>query len=193
MTKRELIPTAMRTEFGDVWEDSSFHDTAGANRDYTYVPGYSDLRRQRDAAIAKEMDIAQGNHARVNWKNVPTLPVRLQWVRTTKVISGAPDNTKEIDAGSNGYRKVTKEDVGQPWMTALPQGVTILADGSLQKGDTVLMMCDAKQAARNAAINQREISRLTKNTATAGQTEVTVESAPADHQIAAPKPLRKSS
>ena len=191
MTKRELVPTALRTEFGEVWEDSAFHETAGANRDYTYVPGYSDLRRARDMAIAKEMDAAQGNQARMNWKNVPTLPVRLQWVRTSKVISGQPDNTKEIDAGSNGYRIATSSDVGQAWMTALPQGCTIGADGSLRKGDTVLMVCDAKQAARNAALNQREITRLTKNTTTAGAAEVSMESAPADHQIAAPKPLRK--
>jgi len=157
--KRDLVPTAIRTEFGEVLEDASFHDTAGANRDYTYVPGYSDLRRQRDAAIAKEQELHPG---RVNWKNVPSLPARLQWVRVTKVVSGQPDNTKEIDAGTNGYRMVKKTDLGEPWFTAMPAGAVERADGSILKGDTVLMVVDQQQAARNAAINQREIQQQTQ-------------------------------
>ncbi len=157
--KRELVPTAIRTEFGEVLEDAAFHETAGANRDYTYVAGYSDLRRSRDAAIAKEQKEHPG---KVNWKNVPDLPARLQWVRVTKVISGAPDNTKEIDAGSNGYRPVLKTDLGQDWFKAMPSGAMERADGSILKGDTVLMVCDQQQAARNAALNQREIQQQSK-------------------------------
>jgi len=193
--KRQLVPTAIRTEFGEVVEDASFHAPLGANRDYTYVAGYSDLRRARD--LAKGLTIAEreslsadpGEAARgqrnaqtiqeeirrslsaagvelpagqIRAKDIPTLPARLQWVRTTKVISGRPDNTKEVDAGQNGYRVVTKEDLGKPWFRSVPLGATERADGSFLKGDTVLMVADAKEAARNAALNQREVTAMTK-------------------------------
>jgi len=203
--KRELVPTAIRTEFGDVIEDSSFHAPLGANRDYTYVAGYSDLRRARDLAkgltvaereslSADSAEAARGQRnaqtiqteirrcltaagiavpaGQIRAKDVPSLPARLHWIRTTKVISGRPDNTKEVDAGQNGYRVVTKADIGQPWFRDVPLGATERADGSFLKGDTVLMVCDAKDAARNAALNQREVQAQTKRLETSADVEL---------------------
>ena len=89
--KRELIPTTIRTEFGEVLDDPEFYRSMGAAMDHTYVAGYSDMRRERDVAIAKAMrsrlmDRDPESGAQVlgapDFHNVPTLPVRLQWART---------------------------------------------------------------------------------------------------------------
>ena len=181
--KRELVPTHIRTEFGDVLDDPKFYDTMGAAMDMTYVPGYSDMRRARDQAIA---EVQKGER---KWKDVPTIPVRLQWTRTSKVISGQPDNTKEILYGSQHYRFVPQSDVGAPWMKSLPVGAVVQADGTLKNGDTTLMVCTAEHAARNAATNAKAIERQHKNTAQDDLREpnagFTVESEAAP-QIAAP-------
>ena len=213
--KRELVPTGIRTEFGEVLDDSAFHATLGANRDYTYVEGYSDLRRARDLAkgllvaereslsadpgeaargtrnttviqseIRRCLEVAGVNvpAGQIRAKDIPTLPARLQWVRTSKVLSGRPDNTKTVDAGQNGYRLVTKADIGQAWFKSVPLGAKEEADGSFLKGDTVLMVCDAQSAARNAALNQRETLAQTQRLADDTKIEL-VESKVADAPV----------
>ena len=228
MTKRELIPTAIRTEFGEVLDAPSFYDTNGAAQDHTYTPGYSDLRRARDLAVAlreaehmatstDDGEAARGRQniatisdrirqslavagielpkGRVHAEDVPSLPVRLQLVRTSKVVSGHPDNTKEVDYGSAGYRMVKKSDIGQPWLRELPQGSTIQADGSIKNGDTTLMVCDAKRAARNAAVNQLAIRSQTQRTMapmeSLGKPGQTFSDSEAGEPIPAAKPLNK--
>lgn len=158
MPVRELVPTTIRTEFGDTVEDASFYETGGADQDRTYVPGFSDLRRKRDIALA---DIASGKRSR-HEVEVPTLPVNLRWTRTHKVGNSAPDSTKQIAAGSNGYRAVNADQIGKvPWLTAMPAGATKDADGSIRVGDTILMVADAKSAARNVARRNAQTARLT--------------------------------
>lgn len=154
--QRPLVDTTIRTEFGDVLEDASFYEVGGADRDNTYVPGFSDMRRARDLALA---DVAAGRkHA--HEVTLEALPVNLRWARTHKVASGAPDGSKQIAHSGLGYRKVTKDQVGKvPWLTELPAGATINADGSIQKGDTVLMVADAKNAARNVARRAAQTAR----------------------------------
>lgn len=187
--KRELIPTAIRTEFGEVLDDPAFYETLGAAMDQTYVAGYSDMRRARDIAIATELK-ERGDLSRVKWANIPTLPVRLQWARTSRIKTGLPDNTKEVEYSSQHYRAVTKADIGSAWCKELPNGASFQADGSIKKGDTTLMVCDAKDAARNAAINAKAIERQHKDVPraplTGNEAGFTYESAPADHTIAAP-------
>jgi len=195
MTVRPLVPTAIRTEFGDVLEDASFYGIQ--QKDLTYVPGYSNLRRCRDLAkglevarrqmySADEDEAALGkrNHkllqesirrnlgeagltapsGEITEKDVPTLPVRLQWVRTAK-ISGAPDSFKSVQYGTDGYREVTKADIGQSWLKEMPAGATFGVSESIHQGDCVLMVCDAKRAARNAAIVRHRVDQQTANAA----------------------------
>lgn len=157
--KRPLIPTTIRTEFGEVIEDGSFYEAAA--RDLTYVPGYSELRRSRDKMVG---EIRQGKLPADT--KVPTLPVRLQYVRTAKA-SGSPDSYKQVQYGSDGYREVTEADVGQPWLKAMPAGAKVGAGGAVHQGDCVLMVCDAPRAARNSAVIQRQTERMTKDTAAA--------------------------
>lgn len=214
--KRELVPTTIRTEFGEVIDDPAFYETMGAAQDHTYVPGYSDIRRARDLqkglrvaehdATSNDEGIAARGRANVasigetirksldaagmtikgaiTSSNVPMLPVRCQWARTSKILSGNPDNAKTVDYESQDYRFVTQADVGAPWLRALPKGATVQADGSIKKGDTTLMVCDAKSAARQAVTNAKMVERQQRDVAqvplrnSAPESQLIFESAP---------------
>lgn len=161
---RPLVETRIRTEFGDVLDDPSFYDVSGADRDLTFVPGFSDMRRARDLAQA---EVAAGKIARHEAKIDP-LPVNLYWVRTVKP-SGAPDSTKQLDAGLAGYKVVHKDEIGKhEWLKSAPPGCTFDADGSIRKGDVVLMVVDGKRAARNAAVRAAKTRRLTDEVTASG-------------------------
>ena len=153
--KRPLVDTTIRTEFGDVLESPEFYDVSGADRDLTYVPGFSDMRRARDLELAA---VAAGKKDRRDAKIEP-LPVNCRWVRCTTV-RGDPDARKQITTANLGYEAVTKKDIGQPWLKSLPPGATFTADGSIRKGDTVLMVATGKQAARNAAVKAAQVRRM---------------------------------
>ena len=155
---RPLVATTIRTEFGDVLDDASFYETGGADRDNTYVPGFSDMRRARDLEIAA---VASGKKDRRD-ANLGPLPVNCRWSRTHRVAGNTPDNRKQIMAGNDGYRAANGDQVGKvPWLTKLPPGATIDADGSIRKGDCILMVTDGKNAARNVARRQVATQRLT--------------------------------
>lgn len=143
--KKPLVRTAIRTEFGDVLESEAFHAANGPQGDFTYVPGYSDMRRERDQQLS---EVAQGKR---DLKDVRTLPVRLQWVRHAKY-SGQPDNRKPTEFGNLHYRQVSFDEVGKAdWLKEMPEGAVKGADGAIHQGDCTLMVTDAKNAARNAA------------------------------------------
>ena len=146
MAKRPLVESAIRTEFGDVLEDAAFYDASSVDRDLSYVPGFSEMRRAHDLVLA---EIAQGKRDK---KDRPdALPVNCRWVRTHSPASQQPDAQKQIGSGNLGYKVVNKTQVGEPWLREIPPGSTVGADGSIRKGDTVLMVTDGKNAARNAA------------------------------------------
>lgn len=155
--KRPIIETRVLTEFGEVYEDANFQ-SAQVGADHSYVPGYSDLRIARDVAVA------EAKAGAIKTSDIPILPVRLQWTRSMRVAGNEPDTTKEIEAGNDGYRAVTKADIGQPWLTALPPGAKLVAGGAIRKGDVTLMVCDGPRAARNAARVALETKRRVQDT-----------------------------
>lgn len=122
-----------------------FADLTGAGFDHTYVPGFSDMRRDRDLAIAK---LKRGEIAS---SDVPTLPVNLRWTRAQRV-SGEPDNTKLWTAAQRGYVPVKADQVGkEAWLKALPLGAVKDAQGMIRNGDTVLTVATAQRAGQNMA------------------------------------------
>jgi len=144
---RDLVPTGIVTEFGEAYENPDEKDQI-TGWDPTYVPGFSELRTQRDT------ELSEAAHGKRPPHRVSALPINLRWSRRTKV-NGQPDETKVQKARLNGYEPVTKDDVGQPWFKSVPDGATILPDGTIAKGDTVLMKCAADRAARNAYRKQK--------------------------------------
>lgn len=81
--KVPLINTTPPPEFGELKESPEFHDAAGMDRDFSYVPGFSELRRARDVAIA---EVRAGRRSA---KDVPTLPVNFRWARCETKIGRA--------------------------------------------------------------------------------------------------------
>jgi hypothetical protein len=157
---KPIVPTTIRTEFGEVLESDAFRDQNGANGDFTYVPGYSDLRRKRDQELK---EVVEGKRSE---KNVSRLPVRLQWVRSVRV-NNTPDNRKPVEFGNQKYRNVTKDDMGKEWFTGLPEGAVVEAGGEIRQGDCTLMVVEAENAARNAAAVQLRTNQMLKDTAAA--------------------------
>lgn len=147
MAQRPIVPATIRTEFGDVLDDPAFRDVGGVDRDLTYVPGFSDMRRARDLELAA---VASGQKLARDAKLTP-LPVNMRWVRRAST-KGAPDGGKQIGSGNLGYRIVNKTQIGkEAWLTKIPPGATLEPDGAIVKGDCVLMVADGQTAARNAA------------------------------------------
>lgn len=156
--KVPLIEVTPPPEFGEVHTDSRFGDPTGADFDHTYVPGFSDLRRARDVAIA---EFSEGKRKA---KDVPTLPVNLRWVRAQRA-SGEPDNTKLWTSQQRGYKPVTASQVGtESWLKELPLGAVKDANGMIRNGDTVLCVASAQDAGRNEA---RKAAKTTERTAAA--------------------------
>lgn len=143
-----LINSEPVSEFGDLRTRAEFYDPNAQDRDGTYVPGFSEMRRERDLQLGQ---YARGS---IRGQDVRTLPVNMRWARNQSK-AGEPDNSKLFHHSRRGYRLVTKEDIGkQPWLKELPSGAMIDAAGNVRNGDTVLMVCDKDSAAKNL-YNQR--------------------------------------
>lgn len=141
--KVPLIHTTPPPEFGELKETPEFNDPARMDRDFTYVPGFSELRRERDLAIS---EVLAGKRAA---KDVPTLPRNFRWARCQSK-KGEPDSRKVIRSGNRGYKPVTKDDVGPgKLLPSLPGGAVAMPDGTIRQGDTMLMVATAADAARN--------------------------------------------
>lgn len=135
---KPLVQTGIVTEFGALLDDpQTLMNEMGMNRDVTYVPGFSDLRRAADLA-------------RGDGKTPEALPVNMRWVRRTRR-DGSPTTERTVVMKGKHYRPVTKSDLGQPWFTEMPAHAAILPDGSVASADMQLMVCDQKAAQRNAA------------------------------------------
>ena len=168
--KVPLVRSAPVSEFGEFPDEGS--TAYGLDRDGTYVPGFSEMRVDRDTKYAQYLrgEIARGQ--------VPTLPVNLRWARNQNK-AGNPDNSKPFSHSRRGYKYVTKADVGQDWFKELPGGAQWDAAGNLRNGDTVLMVATAKDAARNETNRRRETdarmtgvtNAFTQNLAQAGVRE----------------------
>lgn len=147
---RDLIPTGVHTEFGEVMDDPSAPTLGGRTVDVTYVPGHSDRRWERDVALA---EARKGLRREAD---VPVLDGNVRWVRRSAA-NGAPGQSKEMKSKLKGYEYVRATDVGPgKRITEVPKGATLLPDGTYAMGDTVLMQCDAATAARNAYEKQRK-------------------------------------
>lgn len=144
----------MISEFGDLRDQAESYDPARMDRDYTYVPGFSEMRRD----VALQMaEVRRGERAP---KDVVPLPVNLHWARNADG-DGKPNSAKQFGHARKGYRlasgkpKSESGDVGEAWLKELPPGTRLGADGSIINGDTVLMVCTAAQARKNEFTKRR--------------------------------------
>lgn len=138
---KPLVDAVTVTDFGGIEDAEVFKYQA--ERDYTYVPGFSEMKRAQDLAKA---EFAAGARQA---KDIPTLPVNLRWSRCVG------SHPKLADAQAQGYRAVVKGDLDakHSWLTGLPPGAKYTPSGEIVNaaGDLMLQVADASTAARNAA------------------------------------------
>lgn len=160
--KRKLIRTAPVSEFGE-FEAATFEGVPLGERvmDPTWVPGWSELRYQRDLQMA---EVAQGTRMP---NEVDALPVNVRMVRRSTA-GGAFDGRKLMASQNNGYMPITKDHVGEDWFTDMPAGAKLLEDGTIVNaaGDMQYMYCTAQRAAVNL---KGKTQRMLDMAAVAGQ------------------------
>ena len=81
MAKVPLIETQSLSEFGDLREQAQFYDPTGMDRDYSYVPGFSEMRRAHET---KKGEYFRGEAKR---SDVTILPVN--WRPATQIAGSA--------------------------------------------------------------------------------------------------------
>lgn len=158
---KPIVRTGVVTDFGTVTDATEIgQGPTGAQGDLTYIPGWSEMRREHDLAKSRG-------------ETPPPLPVNPRWVRRTRM-DGKPDNARQISVGNQGYMPVIASDVldedgkaKYEWITGMPPGSSILPDGTIGNADWVLMVADQKTAARNAA--RKTVKFLEQNTASLPQ------------------------
>lgn len=144
--KKPLYDATQVTEFGGIEDLEAFKQEGVAQHDYTYVPGFSEQRVKRD------VDLARHAAGEIRAKEISTLEQNCRWYRTVKGSGSDPDQMRVAHAVNQGYRVVTKDDLGKPWMTKLPPGGQVAPDGTIKSaaGDLALFVIDREGAARNA-------------------------------------------
>lgn len=150
-----LIETAALSEFGDLTEQAAFHDPDRMGRDVSYVPGFSEMRR--DVAL----QVAAAKRGEIDAKTIKPLPVNLRWGRCQDV-RGNPNDVKLFGHSRHGYKPVTKDMIGKEWLTAAPPGSQVQADGTIRNGDTMLLWCPREDAARNEFAKRKQTEERTK-------------------------------
>lgn len=138
---KPLVDAVTVTDFGGIEDSEVFKYQA--ELDYTYVPGFSEMRRRQDREKA---EVAAGERKA---NDVSPMPVNLHWSRC------AGSHPKLAAAQAQGYRAITKGDLDakHPWLTGMPPGARFSPEGEMinAAGDLMLMVTDARTAARNAA------------------------------------------
>lgn len=144
MAVRPLVSAKNRDAVAGATRESAAFMEAG--QDLTFVPGYSNKRRQMDS------DLARGR--------LPNdrLEFRLQYV-TVQRPNGRPDLQKVSQYRGLGYKFVEFDN--PPNGIGIPTPAFRTADGHVQVGDAVLMYCDAATASRNEAQGRSAIDERT--------------------------------
>ena len=150
---KPLVDVNLVSEFGGVEDMAEFREEGVSQRDYTYVPGFSDMRVQRD------LDLAKLHRNEIRGKDVSTLPVNMRWFRTVKGSGSDPDQMRMAHARNQKYRACNKSDIGQPWLKEMPPGAQIAPDGTIKSaaGDLALHVLDRDNAARIALRRKKNI------------------------------------
>jgi len=121
-------------------------DWIDAHSDRSYVPGYSEARRDNEKAIAEGRP-----------QDVKKIP-RLQWVRTSRPDGRDVDMRDMLEYARLGYEMCTEEDLEEHGFKFPPTAYSA-ADGTIRREDTALAICSWERAQKNErhqqSINER--------------------------------------
>lgn len=148
-----------------IWGDAPEGIKDNPGRDTFWLPGYSDLKTQKELELRdpKYGDLGDTGF-RAQGKTTP-MKVRFHWTRVRKV-SGIAEDTKAAERAATGYRACKWDEyedlTGEPLQDE--NGYTCAArpnpDGTIQNGEYLLMVCNADVAARNAALKRQRDNDL---------------------------------
>ena len=155
MTNPEQVPLIVagdRDTFGSAREGTEYY---ASGQDVTYVPGYSNVRRENAARqLRKE-------------KPLP-LKARLHWARALTP-GGKPDSRDISSHQALGYQFVTKDNIADLGFGAPPSAQCDPVTGRYTCGDVVLMYCPRDLAARNENVLRRATEERSSADATASE------------------------
>ena len=142
---RPLVDANLVTDFGGVELTPEFMAEGTGQKDYTYVPGFSEMQ------VNRQLDLAALHRGEIRGKDVRTLDYNARWYRCANK-AGEADNGRAVAALNEGYVPATKNDIGKPWLTKLPPRAQIMPDGTIRisGGDLQLFVTGKENAAKNA-------------------------------------------
>lgn len=151
--KRPLIISAPISEFGETDASYTAEDRMTTlQEDHQYVPGFSDLRYQR------EIEMAEYHAGTRDGKDVSHLPANCYWVRRTTP-SGKTDQMKLMGKKMDGYRPVLRDEAGTvPWLTGLVDGWSYTPGGEIisASGELQLVVLEGSAAANRARRKEKK-------------------------------------
>src|SRR5689334_209192 len=128
--------TVVEVQDRNPWGDESMED--GDREDpgitQTELPGYSDKFRERELAVARG-------------ESPGPLPCRIQLARR-EGFDGRPDRRRVGHWERQGYKIAKLEDLQKFGISLEGSAYKIEVDGSITVTDLVVMICDAKNAAK---------------------------------------------
>ena len=130
MPRKVIVEVVERNPFGEEIDPAYLEDQS---TDITEMPGYSNLRRQRDAAVQKG-------------GKVPALPGRLHWARA-QTIGGQADNRKVAEWKTKGYRVIQWEEAKALGLDVEASAAQRGTDGTIRLNEYVAMWAPPEVAA----------------------------------------------
>lgn len=111
------------------------------NWDRSYVPGYSEIRRD--------------NEIRVKEGDKPIPHDRLQWVRVSRTGGNDVDHKDLLEWGMLGYQFCTEDDLlERGWK--MPPTAHVAADGTIRREDLALAIVDKETARLNKEYQEQK-------------------------------------
>jgi len=128
--------TVVEVQDRNPWGDESMQDGDAENDSITQteLPGYSNLFREREKAVARG-------------ESPGPLPCRIQLARR-EGFDGRPDRRRVGHWERQGYKIAKLEDLQKFGISLEGSAYKVEVDGSITVTDLVMMICDAKNAAK---------------------------------------------
>jgi len=139
-------PPAIIAEELSPWGDASDVDTPPVHHDYFHVEGYSDVRTQRENAVARG-------------ERPDPLKWRLQYVSIVNPMGGGHSGRKAGEFQAKGYTPVLYDECAKYGIDPKKSGFTKAPDGTCVVGGTQMLMAAPAKIAAGQAKAQRELTQ----------------------------------
>lgn len=150
---RPFVDSGPVSEFGETDASYTAEDRMTTlQEDFQYVPGFSDLRYQR------ELELAEYHQGRRMGRDVSSLPANCYWARRNTP-NGKTDSAALMRKKLDQYRPVLKDEAGKvPWLTELVDGWSYTPEGHIisASGELQLMVLEGAAAANRARKKEKK-------------------------------------